>query len=131
MLAALAVVIPLGLGGAISPVMLTEQTVLLAGPAGVRAGVRYALGVVCTTLSFVVAIVLFGHAISLPTEPHLDATLDIVLGVVLIIVAGLVHISGRRRAGHRVPRMSRSTVPADRARVGLRWRSACSPWRRM
>ena len=98
MLAALAVVIPLGLGGAVSPVMLTEQTVLLASPAGVRAGVRYALGVVCTTLAFVVAIVLFGHAISLPTEPHLDATLDIVLGVVLILVAGLVHISGSRRA---------------------------------
>jgi len=96
-LAALAVVIPLGLGGAISPVMLTEQTVLLASPAGVRAGVRYALGVVCTTLAFVVAIVLFGHAISLPTEPHLDATLDIVLGAVLILVAGLVHISARRR----------------------------------
>ena len=31
-LAALAVVIPLGLGGAVSPVMLTEQTVLLARP---------------------------------------------------------------------------------------------------
>ena len=31
-------VIPLGLGGAVSPVMLTEQTVLLAGPDGGRAG---------------------------------------------------------------------------------------------
>ena len=58
MLAALAVVIPLGLGGAVSPVMLTEQTVLLAGPDGRRAGVRYAAGVVLTTFVIVVAIVL-------------------------------------------------------------------------
>jgi hypothetical protein len=74
-LAALAVVIPLGLGGAVSPVMLTEQTMLLAGPDGGRAGARYAAGVVLTTFVIVVAIVLFGRAISLPTEPHLDASL--------------------------------------------------------
>ena len=99
MLATLAVVIPLGLGGAVSPVMLTEQTVLLAGPAGGRAGLRYAAGVVSTALVIVVAIVLFGRAISLPTEPHLDATLDLVLGLVLVNVAALVLVSGRRRAG--------------------------------
>ena len=104
MLAALAVVIPLGLGGAISPVMLTEQTVLLASPAGVRAAVRYALGVVGTTLAFVVAIVLFGQAISLPTEPHLDATLDLVLGLVLVLVAALVHYSARLRVGSQTPK---------------------------
>ena len=98
-LAALAVVIPLGLGGAVSPVMLTEQTVLLAGPDGGRAGVRYAAGVVLTTFVIVVAIVLFGRAISLPTEPHLDATLDLVLGLVLVNVAVLVLVSGRRRGG--------------------------------
>ena len=98
-LAALAVVIPLGLGGAVSPVMLTEQTVLLAGPDGATAGVRYAAGVVLTTLVIVVAVVLFGHAISLPTEPHLDATLDLVLGLVLVNVAVLVFVSGRRRSG--------------------------------
>lgn len=97
MLAALAVVIPLGLGGAVSPVMLTEQTVLLAGPDGGRAAMRYAAGVVLTTAVIVVAIVLFGRAISLPTEPHLDATLDLVLGLVLVNVAVLVLVSGRRR----------------------------------
>lgn len=97
MLAALAVVIPLGLGGAVSPVMLTEQTVLLAGPDGGKAAMRYAAGVVLTTAVIVVAIVLFGRAISLPTEPHLDATLDLVLGLVLVNVAVLVLVSGRRR----------------------------------
>jgi Sap, sulfolipid-1-addressing protein len=98
-LAALAVIIPLGLGGAVSPVMLTEQTVLLAGPAGGRAGVRYAAGVVLITFVIVVAIVLFGRAISLPTKPHLDATLDLVLGLVLVNVAVLVLVSGRLRRG--------------------------------
>ena len=99
MLAALAVVIPLGLGGAVSPVILTEQTLLLAGPDGGRAGVRYAAGVVLTTFVVVVAIVLFGRAVSLPTRPHLDATLDLVLGLVLVNVAVLVVVSGRRRGG--------------------------------
>jgi formate hydrogenlyase subunit 4 len=98
-LAALAVVIPLGLGGAVSPVMLTEQTVLLAGPDGGRRGVRYAAGVVLTTFVIVVAIVLFGRAISLPTEPHLDATLDLVLGLILVNVAAFVLVLGRRRVG--------------------------------
>jgi threonine/homoserine/homoserine lactone efflux protein len=96
-LATLAVVIPLGLAGAVSPVMLTEQTVLLAGPDGGRAGVRYAAGVVLTTFVVVVAIVLFGRAIALPTEPHLDATLDVVVGLVLVGVAVLVW--GRRADG--------------------------------
>jgi len=96
-LATLALIIPLGLGGAVSPVMLTEQTVLLSGPDGARAGMRYAAGVVLTTFVVVVAIVLFGRAISLPTEPHLDATLDLVFGLVLVNLAGLVLVSGRRR----------------------------------
>ena len=97
MLVALAVVIPLGLGGAVSPVMLTEQTVLLAGPDGGRAGARYAAGVVLTTFVIVVAVVLFGRAISLPTKPHLDASLDLVLGLVLVTVAVLVFVLGRHR----------------------------------
>ena len=130
MLAALAVVIPLGLGGAVSPVMLTEQTVLLAGPDGGRAGVRYAAGVVLTTFVIVVAIVLFGHAISLPTEPHLDATLDLVLGLVLVNVAVLVLVSGRRRGGSPSRKGGDDGVRVVRARLGRRFRSACSPWRR-
>jgi threonine/homoserine/homoserine lactone efflux protein len=97
--AALAVIIPLGLGGALSPVMLTEQTVLLARPDGGRAGVSYAAGVVLTSCLIVVAFLLFGHAISLPNKPHLDATLDLVLGLVLVSVAVLVLVSGRRRGG--------------------------------
>ena len=130
MLAALAVVIPLGLGGAVSPVMLTEQTVLLAGPDGGRAGVRYAAGVVLTTFVIVVAIVLFGRAISLPTKPHLDATLDLVVGLVLVNVAVLVFVLGRRRGGSPSRKGGDDRgVRVVRARLGRRFRSACSPWR--
>ena len=72
---------------------------LLAGPDGGRAGLRYAAGVVLTTFVIVVALVLFGRAISLPTKPHLDASLDLVVGLVLVFVAVLVLVLGRRRSG--------------------------------
>jgi threonine/homoserine/homoserine lactone efflux protein len=120
-LAALAVIIPLGLGGAVSPVMLTEQTVLLAGPDGCKAGMRYAAGVVLTTFVIVVAILLFGRAISLPTEPHLDASLDLVVGSALVFVAVLVRVLGRRYGGspgHK-GRDDRSTSGARPARAAF------------
>lgn len=87
MLHVLALVIPFGLAGAVSPVMLTEQTVVLAGPGGRRAAVRYAAGAILTLLVFVSALVLFGRSIELPKDPHLDATLDIVVGAALLVVA--------------------------------------------
>src|SRR5919112_2393447 len=100
MLAALALILPLGLGGAISPVMFTEQTVLLAGPGGVRAGTRFALGAIIALMLIVIAIVLFGRAISLPTEPRLDATLDLVLGAILLVAAFVAFaLLGRRWRG--------------------------------
>ena len=87
MLQVLAFVVPFGLAGAVSPVMLVEQTVILAGPDGTRAGTRFAAGVALTVLLFVSVLVLFGRAISLPEEPHLDATLDIVIGSLLVVLA--------------------------------------------
>jgi hypothetical protein len=102
MLAALVVILPVGLGSAVSPVMLTEQTVLLSASDDRRAPVRYAAGVVLTALIIVSALVFFGRAIALPTEPNLNASLDIVLGLVLLLAAGVVWALGRR------PRHSRS-----------------------
>jgi hypothetical protein len=58
--------------------------------------VRYAAGVVLITFVIVVAMVLSGRAISLPAEPHLDATLDLILGPVLVNAAVLVLVWGRR-----------------------------------
>ena len=76
--------------------MLTEQTVLLAGPGGLKAGTRYAIGVLATLLVVVGAVVLFGKAISLPTEPRLNASLDLVVGGVLLAAAAVV-VALRRR----------------------------------
>jgi hypothetical protein len=101
--------------------------VLLAGPDGGTAGGRYTTGVVLTTFVIVVAIVLFGRAISLPTKPHLDATLDLVLGLVSVNVAVLV--SGRRRGGSPSRKGGDDRDASARARLGRRLRSACSPWR--
>ena len=77
--------------------MLTEQTVLLAGPDGGRAGLRFAAGAVLVLLVAVSAVTLFGRAISLPTAPRLDASLDLLLGLLLLFLAGVVHAAGRRR----------------------------------
>jgi threonine/homoserine/homoserine lactone efflux protein len=87
MLQLLAFVVPLGLAGAISPVLLTEQTVLLAGPNGRRTARLFAAGAMVTLFVFVCALVLFGRSISLPKTPHLDATLDIVIGALLLALA--------------------------------------------
>lgn len=101
----LAFVVPFGLAGAVSPVMLIEQTVILAGPDGKRAGTRYAEGAALTLLLFVSVLVLFGRAISLPQEPHLDATLDIVIGASLVVLALVIRwLRPRKRKEHRARR---------------------------
>lgn len=87
MLQLLAFVIPLGLAGAISPVLLTEQTVVLAGPDGRRTARLFAAGAIVTLFAFVCVLILFGRAIELPKTPHLGATLDVVIGVALLVLA--------------------------------------------
>ncbi len=95
MVAAFAVILPLSLGGAVSPMMLTEQTVLL-GASGRRAANLFALGATLTLLALVLLLVLLGGAIELPTAPKLNATLDIVLGVALLLLGAAVHLHGER-----------------------------------
>ncbi|MEZ5157113.1 MAG: GAP family protein [Solirubrobacterales bacterium] len=112
MLAALSFLLPLSLGGAVSPMMLTEQTVLLAGSGGRPAAKRYALGVVLTLLLIVVALVFFGHVISLPTEPKLSASLDLALGAGLLCLAAAIEWIGR----HPIRRPSRRTEGAGARR---------------
>lgn len=84
MLHVLALIIPLGLASAVSPVLLTEQTVVLAS-SGRRAATAFALGAILTVAAFIGVLLLFGKSISLPKEPHLDAQLDIVVGAVLLL----------------------------------------------
>lgn len=94
MLKVLAVVVPLGVAGAISPVMLSEQLVMLAGPGGHRAAARRAAGGALTLAVLTGAIVGLGWSVSLPHEPHLDGTLDVLLGGLL---AGLALVLRWRR----------------------------------
>ena len=75
---------PLGLAAAVSPVMLAEQTVLLSGPNGRIVASRFAFGVAFVALVYVGALVLWGRAIALPAKPKLSATMDLVLGTLLI-----------------------------------------------
>lgn len=97
MVGTLLLILPFAFAGALSPMMLTEQTVLLATADGRRAAIRYAIGAALVLFAFVGLVTLFGRAISLPTEPTLSASLDVVLGVVLILVAALL-VFLRRRA---------------------------------
>lgn len=80
-------IVPLGFAAALSPMMLTEQTVLLAGRDGRRSASRYALGTVLVTTVYLGTLVVWGHAISLPKRPTLSASMDIVAGVVLVLLA--------------------------------------------
>lgn len=108
MLGALVLIVPLAVAGAISPVMLTEQTLLLARRDGRRTGMLYAAGAVITLLVLVVAMVVLGRAFRLPTEPRLSESLDLVVGAVLLGLAALVLALGRR---HQMPATARRTHP--------------------
>jgi hypothetical protein len=97
-------ILPFGFAGALSPMMLTEQTLVLATAGGRSAANRYAAAAMLVLFLFTAGLVFFGRAISLPAEPSLSATLDIVLGAGLIAIAGLLHYRGthlRRRRPHR------------------------------
>lgn len=115
-LGTLAIIVPLAVGGAISPVMLTEQTLLLARHDGRRSATLFAVGAVATLLVLVVAMVVLGRAFELPSEPRLSASLDLVVGAVLLGLAGLVLAFGRRRpvptTNRRVdPKLSQAALP--------------------
>ncbi|MBM9460853.1 GAP family protein [Nocardioides sp. zg-536] len=82
---------PLALAGGVSPVMFTEQTVLLAGRNGRRVAGSYALGVGATALVILSALVFFGRSIALPEQPRLSASLDVFLGCALVLIAAVLH----------------------------------------
>lgn len=99
-----AVVVPLGLTAAVSPVMFAEQLLLVGGPRGRRTAALFAGGCAVVVLVVVLAVVLLGRAVDLPRLPHLDAASDIVLGLVLLVVAERIR---RRRTPARPPRPAR------------------------
>jgi threonine/homoserine/homoserine lactone efflux protein len=87
----LLVLVPLGLAASVSPVMLTEQTVLLAGPGGRRVGLLFAAGTALVLVVLVDAILILGRSLSLPRAPRLDASLDLSIGAVLLVLAVVLH----------------------------------------
>lgn len=87
MLDLLRVVVPLGISAAVSPVMLSEQAVVVGGPNGRRTGSLYAAGTLLVLVVLVVAVTLLGRSVTLPSAPHLDATADVILGMVLLASA--------------------------------------------
>lgn len=104
----LLVLVPLGLAAAVSPVMVTEQTVLLAGPKGRRTGLLFAAGSSAVLVTLVAGTLLAGRSLSLPRAPHLDAALDLVIGGLLLALAALLSLwhggdrESRRRSRERV-----------------------------
>lgn len=104
MLHLLAFVIPLGLAGAISPVLLTEQAVVLAGPNGRRSATWFALGAVVALTVWVAALVLFGRSISLPKEPHLSASVDIAVGALLLALGTYFYVRQPKEEVQKEPR---------------------------
>lgn len=116
MLGVLALILPLGLAGAVSPMMFMEQTVILAGRDGRRAGVRYAVGAAATLLVVAGALLLFGRAISLPERPTLDVTLDFVIGG-LLLAAGL--FLRLRRPRPTPPREHRRSLMGPKRALGF------------
>lgn len=115
MIAALSILLPLGAAGAVSPVMLTEQIIVLGGQ-GRRAAWRYALGATLTLFVIVVLLVFLGSVIKLPAKPTLSASLDIVLGGALVAFGASIAYLGRHPVHrHKSPKRGGGD-PSDLAR---------------
>jgi hypothetical protein len=105
----LLVLVPLGMAAAVSPVMLTEQTVLLAGPRGRRTGSLYAAGTGLVLAAYVAGVFVLGRSLALPHAPHLDARLDLVVGALLLALAAVVwrwHPRGHQHDRHEHKQLS-------------------------
>lgn len=100
----LMLIVPLGFAASLSPMMLTEQTVLLAGQDGRRAASRFALGTVLVVAVYLTILVAWGHAISLPKRPTLSASMDIVAGVILILLAIAIRLRPSGRPNQPAPK---------------------------
>lgn len=119
MIQTLTLLLPICLAGAISPVLLTEQTVLLAGPGGRRAARGFAIGAMVTLTLIALVLVLFGHAIKLPARPALSATLDVVFGLALVAAGVIVHAAGQSRARNPAPVADEAGTHGQRSRAAI------------
>lgn len=84
----LVVLLPIGLAGAVSPMLLTEEMLLLSLPGGRKASRWFALAAILVLSLLVCALVLFGRAIAMPhISKHTSAQVDVGLGVLLLLLA--------------------------------------------
>jgi threonine/homoserine/homoserine lactone efflux protein len=106
-LATLLFILPFGFVGSLSPMMFTEQTLILTTKHGRRDATAYAIGAIFTLLIFTSVLVIFGRAIQLPDNTSLSAGLDLLIGVVMLLAAVLIHRSPdqltSRSKGRKVP----------------------------
>ena len=89
-------ILPFALAGALSPLMLTQQTLLLSAPRGKHAALHYAAGAGAVLLIFLLLLIFFGQIISLPREPSLSARADIALGLGLVFLAPVIILFRRQ-----------------------------------
>jgi hypothetical protein len=109
----LLVILPLGLAAAVSPVMTTEQAVLLAAPGGRRTASLYAAGTGLVLAAYVAAVILLGQSLSLPRAPQLDARLDLLVGGILLALSLALRLWYARHPPR--PRTSRPLMSPPRA----------------
>ena len=88
----LSVLVPVALAAGVSPMMFSEQLLLLGTSDGRRAGRRYLAGTATVLAVLIAAVVTLGGSLALPHAPTLSAGLDVVLGLTLLAVAVLVHL---------------------------------------
>ena len=115
MVGTLLLMLPFALAGAVSPMVLTEQTVVLASSGGRRTALRYAAGAVLMLFIYVVVLTAFGRLISLPTHLTFSARLEIGLGVVLILLAVFFRHRGKVKAVRRDSAKTKPKVTSGQA----------------
>ena len=90
--------LPMCLAMAVSPMMLSEQLVLLAGRDGRRTAGAFAVGTAVVVAAVVGLVLVVGSSLSLPRAPTLSGSLDVVLGLVLLATAvGVWRLRHHRR----------------------------------
>lgn len=96
----LSYLIPMALASGVSPMMFSEQMLVLSGSGGRWAALRYLAGTATIVLVVVGLVLTIGRTVSLPSAPRLSAGLDLALGALLVVIALLVRVRGDRRPRH-------------------------------
>jgi len=102
--------LPFALAGAVSPMVLTEQTVLLTTAGGRRTASIYAAGAILVLIVYVSLLLLFGNLISFPAHESFSASVDLGLGIALLLFASFLRHRGKVKAARRVEKEEKKEV---------------------